>query len=167
MQIPTSKTQRKVAELLHDIGCADKPTTHLEDERDRCLDWPKYLVDSAFFLAKLMQPISTEMFPAVRADERDRVAYHIVAELVCCDIHARLEAEAARGHWDETTRQWVMPQAWKDLKTSHDYHDICHFGGWAASLAKEGPKLDKRHEGWPEGLLVSSRENLKSIEEDQ
>lgn len=156
VEIPTSKTQLKVAELLHDIGCADKPTTHLEDDRDKCLDWPRYVVDSAFFLAKLMQPISTEMFPAVRADERDKVAYHITAELVCCDIHARLEAEAAKGHWDEDKHTYVMPKSWEKLKKDRtQYHAMCHFGGWAASLAYHGPELDQRHEDWWKPWLVN------------
>lgn len=147
MEIPTTLTQRKIAELLHDIDCADKPTTHLEDERDKCLEWPKYLAASAFFLGKLMPAISMEMFPAVRADERDKIAYHITAELVCCDIHARLEAEAAKGHWNPEINQWVMPSSWVSLRKSSDYHDICHYGGWAASLAYH-PWDGTVHEGW-------------------
>lgn len=154
MEIPTALTQRKIAELLHDIGCADKPTTHEWDEKDKCIDWPGYVVASAGFLGKLAPVISTEMFPAVRADERDKVAYHITAELVCCDIHARLEAEAAKGHWDEVKHTYVMPKSWYDLKKSSDYHDMCHFGGWAASLAYHGPELDQRHEGWFKPWIV-------------
>lgn len=148
MEIPTSLTQRKVAELLHDIGCADKPTTHEWDEKDKCLDWPQYVTDSALFLAQLMKPISTEMFPAVRADEREKAAFYITAELVCCDIHARMEAEAAKGHWDEAKHQYEMPKSWKELKKSSDYHAICRYGGWAASLAFDGPSWDGRFEGW-------------------
>lgn len=89
----------------------------------------------------------------IRADERDKIAFYIVAELVCCDIHARLEAEAAKGHWDGVTHQWVMPQSWRDLKKSPDYHPICHYGGWAASLAYHGPQLDGRYDGWRRGIL--------------
>lgn len=84
----------------------------------------------------------------VRADERDRVAYYIIAELVCCDIHARLEVEAAKGHWDDQAHRYVMPKSWHELKKSTDYHPMCHFGGWAASLAKQGPQGDPRHQDW-------------------
>jgi hypothetical protein len=79
---------------------------------------------------------------AIRADERDKIAYYILAELVCCDIHERLEAEAAKGHWDDEKHQYVMPASWRELRHGRDYHAMCHFGGWAASLAKQGPEHD-------------------------
>lgn len=84
----------------------------------------------------------------VRADERDKIAYYIIAELVCCEIFQRMEAEAAKGHWDDEKHLFVMPDSWLELRNSHDYHPICFYGGWAASLAKHGPRVDQRHEGW-------------------
>lgn len=84
----------------------------------------------------------------VRADERDKIAYYIIAELVCCDIFERLEAEAAKGHWDDVTHQFVMPESWFGLRKSREFHPMCFYGGWAASLAKHGPETDGRHEGW-------------------
>jgi hypothetical protein len=145
MQVPTGQTQRKIAELLHAMtDCQNMDGVHVLDE---CSKKDEYVVNSAFFLGRLMPAISAEMFPAVRADERDRVAYHITAELVCCDIHARLEAEASKGHWDDQKHTYVMPKSWYDLKKSHDYHDICHYGGWAASLAYH-PWDGTTHEGW-------------------
>lgn len=156
MYIETAKTQAKLAELLHEAdGCS-----HIERgvAVEECTKATRYMTQAGVILARLAPTISSEMFPLVRADERDKVAYHIVAELVCCDIHARLEAEAAKGTWSDRDHEYKMPESWYELKKSHDYHPMCHYGGWAASLALEGPKLDKRHEGWSEGLLVSSRE---------
>lgn len=149
VEIPTTQTQLKLAEILHDLdGCQPSPFATCDRRGD-------YITKAAFALARLMQPISTEMFPAVRADERDKVAYHITAELVCCDLHARLEAEAAKGHWDEVKHQYVMPKSWEKLKKSSDYHPICHYGGWAASLAYHGPELDNRPYGWFKPWLVN------------
>ena len=138
MDIPTIKTQMKIAELLHDLdGCQSSPF-------EECSRRDDYVTESAFFLGKLIPSIITEMFPAVRADEREKLAYYIRAELVCCDIHERLEAEAAKGHWDDVKHQYVMPESWEKLRRSRDYHAICHYGGWAAQLAQEGPEWDRR-----------------------
>lgn len=143
MEIPAKKTQHKIAELLHGMDvCRELPYA-------QCRRRPEHVTRSAFFLGHLMLPISTEMFPAVRADERDKIAYHITAELVCCDIYERLEAEAAKGYWDRKAHQWVMPASWRLLRASHEYHAICHYGGWAASLAKDGPKRDNRGVSMP------------------
>lgn len=149
VDIPTAKTQLKVAELLHEMdGCQPSPF-------ETCPRRYEYIIKAAHLLGHLMPEISKEMFPAIRADERDKVAYYITAELVCCDIHARLEAEAAKGHWNPETNQWIMPSSWVSLRKSTSYHDICHFGGWAASLAYHGPELDQRHEGWFKPWLVN------------
>ena len=148
MEIPTLRTQLKVAELLHEMdGCQPSPF-------ETCPRRGDYITKAAFFLGKLMPEISKEMFPAIRADERDKVAYHITAELVCCDIHARMEAEAAKGHWDEVKHTYVMPKSWYDLKKSSDYHSMCRYGGWAASLAYHGPELDNRAFGWFKPWLI-------------
>jgi hypothetical protein len=145
VEIPTLKAQMKIAELLHDLdGCQPSPF-------GECSRRAEYVAKSAFFLGKLMPSIITEMFPAVQADERDKVRYHIVAELVCCDIHERLEAEAAKGHWDDVKHQYVMPKSWEGLRKSSDYHAICHYGGWAAALAAKGPDCDHRGVEFPTG----------------
>lgn len=149
MEIPTAKTQVKLRQLIHQDMCADSTCTDLTDEDSLCYRRANRL--AVRYLGLLMPVIATEMFPAVRADERDKVAYHITAELVCCDIHERLGAEAAKGRWDERDHEYKMPESWWKLKKSHDYHAICHYGAWAASLAKEGPELDKRYEGWAQG----------------
>lgn len=75
---------------------------------------------------------------AIRADERARVAYRIIAELVCCDITQRMDAEAAKGRWDDENGTYLMPKSWYDLKKSDDFHEICYFGGWAANIARAG-----------------------------
>lgn len=146
MEIPTSKTQLKIAELLHDLdGCQP-------ESFEQCSRRGDYVTKAALFLGLLMPSISTEMFPAVRADERDKVAYHIVAELVCCDIHIKLE-EAAQRDYVNGIKNYGPTSEWFTLRQSHDYHDICHYGGWAASLAKLGPVRDNRHDGWEQGVL--------------
>jgi hypothetical protein len=150
--IETAKTQAKLAQLLHEHdGCG-----HLDETGqglDNCWHQARYMAQARAMIAKLMPALATEVFPQVRADERDKVAYHIVAELVCCDIHPRLEAEAAKGNWNDKIHQYVMPQSWVDLHRSDENHPMCRYGGWAASLAYHGPELDKRHEGWREGIL--------------
>lgn len=75
---------------------------------------------------------------AIRADERNRIAYRIIAELVCCDITERMDAEAAKGRWDDENGTYLMPKSWYDLKKSGDFHAICYFGGWAAQIARAG-----------------------------
>jgi hypothetical protein len=61
---------------------------------------------------------------AGRAD----AAWLIRDELVCCDIHQRLEdaLDAAGG----------VTAAYREIHRSHDYHAICHFGEWSARLAE-------------------------------
>lgn len=82
----------------------------------------------------------------IRADERAKVAYRIRAELVCCDIFERMQAEAEKATWDDRYGTYVMPKSWRDLKRSSDYHDLCYFGAWAAAIAlsgaEEGEGLD-------------------------
>lgn len=89
---------------------------------------------------------------AIRADERDKIAFYIVAELVCCDIHIKLEQAAHRDHinGDQVHEQGSQ---WMAVRKSADYHNICHYGGWAASLAYHGPQLDGRYDGWRRGIL--------------
>lgn len=57
---------------------------------------------------------------------QERIAAKIRAELVCCDIYARMEACDAAG--DE---EWML------LRHSSDYHAICFYGEWAARLAEQ------------------------------
>lgn len=75
---------------------------------------------------------------AIRADERARIAYRIRAELVCCDITERMDAEAAKGRWDDENHAYLLPNSWYELKKSHDYHTMCYFAGWAANIALAG-----------------------------
>lgn len=144
MEIPTLKTQMKIAGLLHDIGCADKPTTHDPGEPEKCVDWPSYVFNSAFFLARLAPSISTEMFPAVRADERDKLAYYIRAELVCCDLAEQIGVARDSG-------QYPVHITNRDLAKllGLTYHSICYYGGWAAQLAQDGPEHDGRDTRMP------------------
>lgn len=137
MNFKPQRVQRKVAELLHDIGCADKPTTHAQDRPQDCPDWAEYVVQSAFFLAKLSPFISRDYFPTVREDERSRVAYRIRAELVCCDIFEKLQALIPDNYDPSDLAQMTaINAAMREAKKSSDYHEICYYGGWAASIAE-------------------------------
>lgn len=70
MHIDTAKTQLKLAQLLHEEAkCGDPPYS-----LDACTRRQDYVIKAGFILAKLMPSISMEMFPLVRADERDRIA---------------------------------------------------------------------------------------------
>lgn len=63
------------------------------------------------------------------------IADLIRAEMVCCDIYQRMESvwksPGTRGTPQER-------EQWRALKKSHEYHDICYFGEWAAQLAERG-----------------------------
>lgn len=68
--------------------------------------------------------VAAQIVDLVRRHEAGGIAYHIEAELVCCDIFERLEAT------------YPDQEAWAQLRGSPDYHAICHYGGWAAHLAR-------------------------------
>lgn len=142
-EIPTRKVQEKIAEVLHKMeGCEPNPW-------ETCTRRDDYMRKASYLLAMIMPAISTEMFPAVRDDERDKVAYYITAELVCCDIFQRMEAA---GRLDDSKGVSARdPEGeWFKLRHGPNYHPMCRYGGWAASLAKQGPRLDTRpSEPWP------------------
>ena len=56
-----------------------------------------------------------------------KIAAKIRAELVCCDIYARMEAV-----YDPED-----DGPWKALRHGSDYHAICFYGEWAARLAEQ------------------------------
>lgn len=61
--------------------------------------------------------------PVLRVQER--IAARLRDGLVCCDIYQRLTA--LQGD----------TEAWKALRHSPSYHDICYFGEWAAQIAEK------------------------------
>lgn len=67
-------------------------------------------------------------------DVRAQVAYRIRAELVCCDIYARMVATISERTWDPINGHDLTE--FLNLKASADYHDICYFGEWAARLVE-------------------------------
>lgn len=141
MEIPTLKTQMKVAELLHDQDPRCGGWNFVD-----CINRPGHVTSAAFFLAKLVPSISGEMFPVVRADERDKLAYHIRAELVCCDLAEQIGVARDSG-------QYPVHITNRDLAKllGLSYHSICFYGGWAARLAAEGPEFDHRKSTFPQG----------------
>jgi hypothetical protein len=93
----------------------------------------------AWLLVDAIQPaLLTHVVLPTRKDEDQRMAMRIRAELVCCDITERMDAEAPKGRWDDENHVYLMPQSWSDLRKSHDFHPICYFGGWAANIAAAG-----------------------------
>jgi hypothetical protein len=68
------------------------------------------------------------------AEERVRAesAELIRGELVCCDIFQRLE--------DLRTEDGKPTYAYRTLRLSSEYHDICFFGEWSARIVEEGPR---------------------------
>lgn len=147
MEYQTARMQRATAQWLHDqiLKCEHSGDPGL----DACSGIDRHMESAGWLVAAMVPAVMQDVVIPARADERDLIAYHITAELVCCDIHRRLEAEAAKATFDEKTGQYTMPQSWKDLRYGPDYHPMCHFGGWAASLAKEGPKGDPRRRKEP------------------
>ncbi len=74
---------------------------------------------------KVSQPTVSDWVRRVSLQEK--IAQRIRAQLVCCEIYQRMED--AYDPEDDT--------AWKELRHSRDYHDICFYGEWAARLAEE------------------------------
>lgn len=60
--------------------------------------------------------------------ERLLVPQEIRDELVCCDIFERMELLTEAGN--------PTPE-WRALRRSHEYHDLCYFGEWAARIAEK------------------------------
>lgn len=80
-------------------------------------------------------------------DTRQRLAYLIRAELVCCDIYEKIN-EPYEGLGENPTKQaWDRAQHVSNLrrkraKADHSWHDICYFGEWAAQLCLTGELPD-------------------------
>lgn len=73
---------------------------------------------------------------AARVKELRYAAEQIRSELVCCDIHQRVEnayteARAATGGHEEGIA------AQRAIMRSPDYHAICHYGEWSARIVEE------------------------------
>lgn len=77
------------------------------------------------------------MILEVAAKQRAESAELIRGELVCCDIFHRMEALVPAWSAKPDERDW---SAWKELKASNDYHDLCFFGEWSAVIVEKGPR---------------------------
>lgn len=64
---------------------------------------------------------------AARVKELRNAAEQIRRELVCCDIHERMEAIDTSTNAEE----------FRALKRSSDYHAICHYGEWSARIVED------------------------------
>jgi orotate phosphoribosyltransferase-like protein len=54
-----------------------------------------------------------------------RIAAEIRRALVCCNIYEQLSALVGD------------TEAWRVLRHSNDYHDICYYGEWSALIAEK------------------------------
>lgn len=73
---------------------------------------------------------------AARVKELRYAAEQIRSELVCCDIHKRIEdayadTRAATGGHEEGIA------AQRAIMRSPDYHAICHYGEWSAQIVED------------------------------
>jgi len=125
--IPTELTQRKIQEQIHNRFCRGD-CTGTWGAGEPCQ------VHAAFLLGQIMPEISKEMFPVVRKDERARISEKIIGELVCCDLEAKISDAYSTGAYDSQVHSpYSVAQA-----LGLDWHDMCYYGGWAATIA-EGP----------------------------
>lgn len=140
MFVETKRTQDKLRDLLHDQGCWSDGCDYVDGQGSTC--WRRANRDAVLVLGKLMPVISGEMFPLVRADERGRVAGRIEAELVCCDLYERINSAKPEDH-RLTEKHWSMlsPKVAAG-QLGLDWHAICHWAGYAASLARSEPKRE-------------------------
>lgn len=126
--IPTSRTQQKLAELLHEEAkCGPLPYS-----LDDCARKQEYITRAAFVLAKLLPAISSEMFPVIRDEMREKISEKIHAEMVCCDIYQQLERI---GH--QLPPEALDSTTPRDLADQHGlhFHHLCYYGAWAADYA--------------------------------
>ena len=138
MFIETVKLQARLAFELHREGCGAAPGGHYPLRLDLCPSRDMYIRKGGVMLARLMPTIITEVVPAVRADEREKVAYRIEAELVCCDLYDRINT-ADLDALGLTMKQWsTLGAPAMATRLGLDFHDICHWGGYAASIARAG-----------------------------
>lgn len=86
---------------------------------------------------KMYFAVAVLMLTEARAKQKADSAELIRGELVCCDIFHRMEALVPPWDPKPKKRDW---SAWKELKKSHDYHDLCFFGEWAAVIVEKGPR---------------------------
>lgn len=137
MFIETARTQAKLREIFHEEICPGRACEGLENEASSCYRIANR--SAVLTLGKLMPTLSGEMFPSVRADERGRVGHRIRAELVCCDLYDRLNATRPED-FGMTVLEWATRSGPEMAKLiGARYHDICHWGGYAAAIAEQGP----------------------------
>lgn len=80
-------------------------------------------------IRKLVAQIAIEAAaPVLLAAERERIAARIEAELVCCDLYERIDACGPD--------QKAVGDLIRDSREKYEYHAICHWGGYAAAIAR-------------------------------
>lgn len=137
-----------LAQRLHDRYCTvHRPHRGFKDQvpHNECMfnDDHAWIREAGFTIAAML-PKMGELFDVIRKDERDKIAYHVRAELVCCDLYEQVNSARPE--------QFLMTDdAWDALGVESvanllglDFHDICHWGGYAAALAEQGPARDPR-----------------------
>lgn len=141
---PTPILTEHLAQVLHDRYCTvHRPERGFRDKTPHggCMfnDDHVWTREAGLIVASML-PRMGELFDVIRRDEREKIAYHIRAELVCCDLYERVGSA--------TPEQFGMTEdAWDKLSVKSvanlmglGYHAICHWGGYAAALAEQGPE---------------------------
>lgn len=126
-EIKTERLQLATARWLH------RQSGHLHD-LDECDRPQQFRTKAAWLIGHQMLALVTEVRPQWLAAERVRLAEKVEAELVCCDIFEQLEkiAKDLAPSVLASTTPWGL--AWQ---RGLDFHEICYYGAWAASLVKD------------------------------
>lgn len=137
MEYDTQTMQRAAASWSHDRRCvARKLTVH---DLDRCLQKDAWVEEAGWLVAAMLPAITRDVVIPTKAaasrTTRQAVAQEIEAELVCCDLYERVD-EYLQAHPED------IQVNYRELarRAGADYHSICHWGGYAAAIAREGRK---------------------------
>ena len=74
----------------------------------------------------MIHPDTIDWRDAVLMVDPNDAAAQIRNQLVCCDIYQRLHDLFGRD-----------AHAYRELRQSNDYHDICFYGEWSARIVEE------------------------------
>lgn len=143
MEFETVGMQRALAKWNHDHECV---LLHLAEfgphELDECYLAKQWLANAGWMIAAMAPAMTRDVViparDAAKRTTRELVAQQIEAELVCCDLYEQMnkttpeqlgltEREAAFLHPKDLARLLGL-----------NYHAICHWGGYAAAIAREG-----------------------------
>lgn len=131
----TRAMQVKLATQMHRRYCpmihpqADGHSVH------ECFDRARWMSDAAFIVMHLLPAMTRELVIPTQQATREAVAREIEAELVCCDLYEQVD-----GYLEAHPEDIEVNYRELARRAGADYHSICHWGGYAAAIAREGRK---------------------------